>query len=56
MRHGHVLGQAPRPNLYRFYDATLNEAALKRLTMESQLRKAIERNEFTLHYQPQLIC
>jgi EAL domain-containing protein (putative c-di-GMP-specific phosphodiesterase class I) len=41
-------------NLYRFYDATLNEAALKRLTMENQLRKAIERNEFTLHYQPQL--
>ncbi|MFO1372332.1 MAG: EAL domain-containing protein [Candidatus Competibacteraceae bacterium] len=41
-------------NLYRFYDATLNEAALKRLTMENQLRKAIERNELTLHYQPQL--
>ncbi len=41
-------------NLYRFYDASLNETALKRLTMESQLRKAIERNELTLHYQPQL--
>lgn len=41
-------------NLYRFYDASLNEAALKRLTMETQLRKAIERNELTLHYQPQL--
>ncbi len=41
-------------NLYRFYDAALNEAALKRLTIESQLRKAIERNELTLHYQPQM--
>ncbi len=41
-------------NLYRFYDATLNEAAIKRLTMENQLRKAIERNELSLHYQPQL--
>ncbi len=41
-------------NLYRFYDATLNEAALKRLTTENQLRKAIERNELSLHYQPQL--
>jgi EAL domain-containing protein (putative c-di-GMP-specific phosphodiesterase class I) len=41
-------------NLYRFYDVTLNETALRRLTMENQLRKAIERNELTLHYQPQL--
>lgn len=41
-------------NLYQFYNATLNEAALKRLTMESQLRKAIERNELSVHYQPQL--
>ncbi len=41
-------------NLYRFYDATLNEAALKRLTMENQLRKAIEQNDLSIHYQPQL--
>lgn len=41
-------------NLYRFYDASLNETALKRLTMEIQLRKAIERKELALHYQPQL--
>ncbi|MFZ1828362.1 MAG: EAL domain-containing protein [Candidatus Competibacteraceae bacterium] len=41
-------------NLYRFYDAALNETAIKRLTIESQLRKAIERSELTLHYQPQL--
>ena len=41
-------------NLYRFYDSTLNEVALKRLTMENQLRKAIEQNELSIHYQPQL--
>ena len=41
-------------NLYRFYNAVLNEAAHKRLTMETQLRKAIERNELSLYYQPQL--
>ena len=41
-------------NLYRFYDASLNDAALKRLTMENQLRKAIEQNELSIHYQPQL--
>ncbi len=41
-------------NLYRFYDATLNEVALNRLTMENQLRKAIEQNELSIHYQPQL--
>ncbi|MBL8250264.1 MAG: EAL domain-containing protein [Candidatus Competibacter sp.] len=41
-------------NLYRFFDATLNEAALKRLTMENQLRKAIDQNDLSLNYQPQL--
>jgi diguanylate cyclase len=41
-------------NLYRFYDASLNEVALQRLTMENQLRKAIEQNELSVHYQPQL--
>ncbi|MFZ1829789.1 MAG: EAL domain-containing protein [Candidatus Competibacteraceae bacterium] len=41
-------------NLYRFYDPSLNEVALQRLTMENQLRKAIEQNELSIHYQPQL--
>jgi diguanylate cyclase (GGDEF)-like protein len=43
-------------NLYRFYDPALNESALQRLTMENQLRKAIEQGEgqLSLHYQPQL--
>jgi diguanylate cyclase (GGDEF)-like protein/PAS domain S-box-containing protein len=41
-------------NLYRFYDPTLNEAALQRLRMETHLRRAIEREELSVYYQPQL--
>jgi diguanylate cyclase (GGDEF)-like protein/PAS domain S-box-containing protein len=41
-------------NLYRFYDATLNEAAMQRLKMESQLRRALDRGELSVHYQPQI--
>jgi EAL domain-containing protein (putative c-di-GMP-specific phosphodiesterase class I) len=41
-------------NLHEFFDPTLNEAALRRLKVESQLRRAIEREELGLHYQPQL--
>jgi len=32
----------------------MNESALKRLTMENLLRQAIARDEFSLHYQPQI--
>ncbi|MDH3451827.1 MAG: EAL domain-containing protein, partial [Gammaproteobacteria bacterium] len=41
-------------NLYQFFDGSINEAALKRLTLDSLLRKALEREELFLHYQPQL--
>ena len=34
------------------YDAGLRERAIERVTLESDLRRAIERNEFVLHYQP----
>jgi EAL domain-containing protein (putative c-di-GMP-specific phosphodiesterase class I) len=36
------------------FDPTMGEAALDRLEMESQLRRAITRNEFLLEYQPQV--
>lgn len=37
-----------------FYSAELNDAALERLTLESELRHALERGEFELHYQPKV--
>ena len=40
-------------NGYRFYTAEMVSADLRRLSLESDLRKAIERNELVLHYQPQ---
>lgn len=40
--------------MYEYYHASMNTTALKRMTIESQLRGAIERGEFSLHYQPQL--
>ncbi len=41
------------PNTSSYYQESMNAAALKRLTMEKHLRQAIERDEFSLHYQPQ---
>jgi len=41
-------------NTFKFYETALNERALARLVMESALRVAVERNEFGLHYQPQV--
>lgn len=37
---------------YQFADATMNEAALERLRLESALRLAIENNALRLEYQP----
>lgn len=38
-------------NNYQFYREELNTESLERLTLESSLRRALERNEFVLHYQ-----
>ncbi len=37
---------------YQFYNKSMNAAALQRLTLETNLRKALERDEFLLYYQP----
>ncbi len=34
------------------FDASMREAAVARLAMETDLRRAVEREEFRLHYQP----
>lgn len=39
---------------FQYYSAERNSEALYHLRLESDLRKAIERNEFELHYQPQI--
>jgi diguanylate cyclase (GGDEF)-like protein/PAS domain S-box-containing protein len=39
---------------YKFYTAEFNRSASRRLTLESQLRHAIENDELVLHYQPQI--
>lgn len=41
-------------NTYSFYSSGLNAKALERLTLENQLRRALQRDEFRLHYQPKL--
>jgi len=41
-------------NNYQFYTADMNSRALKRLAMETSLRRAIENDEFVLYYQPQI--
>jgi diguanylate cyclase (GGDEF)-like protein len=38
-------------NNFRFYSEELNANSLERLALESDLRHAMERNEFQLHYQ-----
>jgi PAS domain S-box-containing protein len=41
-------------NNYQFYTEDMNAKAYQRLSLETSLRRALERNEFLLHYQPKL--
>lgn len=41
-------------NHYQFYTLDMNAKALERLNLENDLRHALERDEFLLHYQPLL--
>ncbi|WP_428480413.1 bifunctional diguanylate cyclase/phosphodiesterase [Pseudomonas protegens] len=40
-------------NNFQFYQADMNASALERLELESDLRHALEQEEFVLYYQPQ---
>jgi EAL domain-containing protein (putative c-di-GMP-specific phosphodiesterase class I)/GGDEF domain-containing protein/ActR/RegA family two-component response regulator len=38
----------------RFFNSDLDDGSRKRLDLDTALRRALERNEFRLHYQPQI--
>jgi diguanylate cyclase (GGDEF)-like protein/PAS domain S-box-containing protein len=39
---------------YRFFEPAMNVRAVERQFLEQSLRRALERHEFTLHYQPKI--
>ncbi len=41
-------------NAYSYYQESMNIAAFERLNLQNEMRQALIRNEFVLHYQPQL--
>jgi diguanylate cyclase (GGDEF)-like protein len=41
-------------NNYQFYSKEMNEHSVERLALESQLRQAVARREFVVHYQPKV--
>ncbi|MBI3529986.1 MAG: EAL domain-containing protein [Betaproteobacteria bacterium] len=41
-------------NAYQFFKSEMNARALERMSMENHLRRALERNEFQLYYQPKV--
>lgn len=41
-------------NNFQFYKHSMNASALERLTMENDMRRAIDREEFVLYYQPRV--
>jgi diguanylate cyclase len=50
LHHGKRTGQSR----LEFFDKSISTRAAKHLSMEADLRKALERGEFTLNYQPRL--
>ncbi len=43
-----------RGDRYLFYSRSMTEKVAVRLTMENQLRQALDKDEFVLHYQPKI--
>jgi diguanylate cyclase (GGDEF)-like protein len=39
---------------FHYYDPSMTQRAMERLNMETMLRRAIDRDEFVLHYQPRV--
>jgi diguanylate cyclase (GGDEF)-like protein/PAS domain S-box-containing protein len=43
-------------NTFQFFSPAMNEGAIERMHIEQELRVALEREEFMLHYQPQIFA
>jgi diguanylate cyclase (GGDEF)-like protein/PAS domain S-box-containing protein len=41
-------------NNFQFYSKNIKSQSLERMAIETQLRRALDNNEFTLHYQPKM--
>ncbi|MBE9531252.1 MAG: diguanylate cyclase, partial [Proteobacteria bacterium] len=41
-------------NNYKLFNKSMHESIIKRLALENRLHKALEKDEFLLHYQPQV--
>ncbi|MEM7466119.1 MAG: EAL domain-containing protein [Pseudomonadota bacterium] len=50
MNHAKAAGR----DKYQFYDASMNARAFERLSMEANLRKALDENQFELYFQPKI--
>jgi diguanylate cyclase (GGDEF)-like protein len=50
MQHARAEGK----NTCRFYSQAINDAAFEKMLLVNQLRLALQRKEFVLHYQPQI--
>lgn len=50
MNHAKASGR----DRYQFYDSSMNARAFERLSMESNLRKALEEEQFELYFQPKI--
>jgi EAL domain-containing protein (putative c-di-GMP-specific phosphodiesterase class I) len=43
-------------NHFQFYASNMNATTVERMALENDLRRAVERKELVLHYQPQMKC
>ena len=50
----HHADDNPAPNRYVFFAREMNELSYQQISLDAEMRHAIQRGEFVLHYQPKL--